>query len=167
MPGNDVSVQERLMSTRRREEFMVKPMSPKAGPRKAKAETEPEPEPIGATMRALAIPAFDLQALVDNYQRNLAAFSASSEVMMRSAQTIMTRQAEIFGEAMLDTMRLVNLSFTAGRNPGAQMELTQELFGKAIRNLQDIATLAQQSGSETMGAINQRVEEVLGKVRQS
>ena len=147
------------------------PAKPKAksgnGAFKADPVREPPsaPDPLQA-MRALAMPGFDMATFVDNYQKNLAAFTDSSDILMRSAQSIVTRQAEIFGSAMQDTVQMLNSVFAA---PGAarpeldQLRVTQELFVKALGNLQEIVEIANRGRTESMQPLTRRVDEVLGR----
>lgn len=123
----------------------------------------PDTDPMQA-MRALAMPGFDMTAFIDNYQKNLAAFTDSSDILMRSAQLIVTRQAEIFGDAMQETVRLLNSVFSApadGCPELTRLRATQELFLKALGNLQEIAEIANRGNSESLQTINRRVDEVL------
>lgn len=160
------SIRSKLKDSRKGDAYRVDPVRGPA--RGAGADSGPgsggvDGDPLQA-MRALAMPGFDMTAFIDNYRKNLTAFTDSNDILMRSAQSIVTRQAEIFGESMQETVRLLNSVFSAPadeRPELTQLRATQELFLKALGNLQEIVEIANRGNSESLQTINRRVDEVL------
>jgi len=168
MSDSESETKGKFKEKEKTETYRVSPASQPVNPAAGQKEAAPsQADPLQA-MRAMAMPGYNMSAFVENYQKNLTALTDSSDIMMRSAQSIVTRQAEIFGDAMQETLRLLNSVFTVPceeRPEMAQLKATQELFIKALENLQEIAEISSRARTESIKPISRRIDEVLKRDR--
>jgi phasin family protein len=122
---------------------------------------------IGDVFRKMQVPGVDLDALLEARRRDIEALVAANQEMYKGMRALAMRQTELAQETFREWQNAVQ-SAPQGRpaaNFGAQSELAQKAFGKALGNLRELAELAAESQSRVYDLMKKRSAENLEEMR--
>jgi phasin family protein len=116
----------------------------------------------------LKVPPFDMGRMMEHHQKNLDAIARSWQAVAGGAQEIARKQQEIFETAVRDVTAMVQ-DYQPGGPPHEAMarhaEFVKKVIEAAISNTRDIAQLTQQSATDAMAIVQQRMTESFEEIR--
>lgn len=118
----------------------------------------------------LKVPAFDMNKIMEQQQKNIDAMTRSWHAMAGGAQELARKQREIFDAAIQDITQLAK-DFQPGGAPhdvvAKQAEFAKKAMEAAIANTRDIAELTKKSAGEALAIVHERMKESFDEIRAS
>ena len=117
---------------------------------------------------AFRMPAFDMAALQDAQNKNMAAWMQANKTVLAGYQAVYKRQAELFETALAETKD--RIAAAQGKPMTAEtaeqnFETMKGAVEKALADLKDVAELAQTANTEAFEIIKARTEEVFAEMK--
>jgi phasin family protein len=120
-------------------------------------------------MQNFNVPGMENNPLMEMQKKNLEAITHANRVAFEGAQAVIKRQNEIVRQAMQeaqDAMKELNNAGTTEDRVAKQTEIAKQAYETALKNLQELAEMAQKSNGEAMEHINKRVTESFDEMRE-
>lgn len=112
-------------------------------------------------MKQMQVPGVDLEALMQEGQKNIEALQAANRAVAEGWQAMSQKQMEMFQETMQRWME--GMQAAGGSSPteamSNQAEAAREGFEQALANMQELAQIAQDSQTKALEIMRQRFEE--------
>lgn len=126
------------------------------------------PMDFSKMMSGVQMPGVDMNAMMSGYSRNIEALTEANRRAYEGMQAVMTRQAEIFKQAMEEAAAM-SREMSAQKKPEDMMrkqtELTRAAFERALTNMKELAEMVTAANREATDVINKRIAESLTEVR--
>lgn len=126
------------------------------------------PMDFSKLMSGMQMPGIDANAVMAGYSKNIEALTEANRRAYEGMQAVMTRQAEIFKQAMEEAAAMSREMATQKKPEevmAKQTELTKAAFERALQNMRELAEMVTKSNREATDVINKRIAESLAEVR--
>jgi phasin family protein len=118
----------------------------------------------------LKVPAFDMSRIMEHHQKNLDAMGRSWQAMASGATAVANKQREIFEATVRDVTQMATSYHPTGSPQeifNKQAEFAKRALDASINNTHDIAELVQQSGTDALRIIQERMQESYEEIKAS
>lgn len=134
----------------------------------SRPSSDPFTEMFSAFGRDLHIPRLDVDAILDHHRRNFEALQKSAAAGASGVQAIAAKQQDVLQQQMQEIAAMAR-SIQPGGNPadamGRQAEFVRKSFETAVQNAGEVARMMQDSGTQSMEILRQRMHESLAEIR--
>ena len=116
----------------------------------------------------MAMPNFDMQAMMHLQQKNIEAFQLANKTMMEGFQLVLKRELELVQGSVDEAMRTMqDLMKETDPKANTQMrfDMAKETLEKSLTNLREQAELTQKSNEEAFTILNKRALESFDEVK--
>jgi phasin family protein len=117
---------------------------------------------------AFKLPGVDSEALIQAQKKNFEAVAKANRVAFEGAQALAQRQAEIFRQAMEDSLGAFKELTATGSTEdriAKQAEVAKRAFETAVVNSRELADMGAKSNGKAVELINARVAEGLDEFK--
>ncbi|MEM0912172.1 MAG: phasin family protein [Pseudomonadota bacterium] len=114
------------------------------------------------------IPGVDANSIAESQQKNLEALVKANQIAIEGMQSVFQRQAEIMNTAMHEMQSVFQELSSAGEPKdkiAEQTDLMKSGIEKALKNMEELASMAGKSNSEAFDVIHARFTESLEEVK--
>lgn len=112
----------------------------------------------------MKVPGFDMEALLANQKKNLDALNEAGKLAMSGAQSLATRQGEMFKQN-LEQFQQIATDLASVKDPQEfgtkQAAVAQKLFEQAVANMKEMSESVSEASSESFAVISKRAQENL------
>jgi phasin family protein len=119
-------------------------------------------------MQGVQMPGVDVNAMMSGYSRNIEAVTEANRRAFEGMQAVMTRQGEIFKQAMEEAAAM-SREMASQKKPeemmAKQTELAKAAFERALANMRELAEMVTKANREAADVVNKRIAESLAEVR--
>ncbi|VFM95910.1 MAG: phasin family protein [Candidatus Kentron sp. G] len=113
-------------------------------------------------------PDFDLNGILENQRKNIEALTAANKLMFEDAREMMTRQMQMFRDAMAQTVSSVTSVSKSKTTRGVadqQAKLIQLGVEKSIASMRDITESITQANAQAFDIADRRIAENMSEFR--
>ena len=114
-------------------------------------------------MTQFSIPGVDLAAVVEARRKDIDALVAANQAALEAAQALARKQTEMLTQAMKDIQQATRDA--AAGDPAAQSANARKAIDKALADMRELATMAQNSQKEALAHLTERANANLQEIR--
>ncbi|MEM7060528.1 MAG: TIGR01841 family phasin [Pseudomonadota bacterium] len=110
----------------------------------------------------LNIPSPDLNKVMDEHRKNLAALQAATSVSTTSAQEVLEKQRDALQQTLseiADTVQNASKGGETGQLMAAPADLAKRSFDNAMKHMADVAQTVQKGNMDVMNILKDRLTE--------
>lgn len=111
---------------------------------------------------------FDTGRFIEAQRRNIQTFSEAQQIMFRSYQTIVTRQAEIFSQILQEQSCMTSELLKEGKPEdklARNAELLKKSCEKTLAGMNEIGEIVRKSNTDTSSVLNKRLSAGLREIK--
>ncbi len=113
-------------------------------------------------------PPFDPSRFIEAQRRNIQTFSEAQQIMFRSFQTIVTRQAEIVSQILQEQSSMTSELLKDGKPEdklARNAEIIKKSCEKTLAGMSEIGELVRKSNTDTSSVLNKRLSAGLREIK--
>jgi phasin family protein len=114
-------------------------------------------------MTQFSIPGVDLAAVVEARRKDIDALVAANQSALEAAQALARKQTEMLTQAMKDIQQATRDA--AAGDPAKQSANARKAIDKALADMRELATMAQNSQKEALAHLTERANANLQEIR--
>ena len=128
----------------------------------AKPNETPDPfASIKQMLEQFKMPGVDLQAIGEARRKDLEALMTANKTAVAAMQELAKKQTEMFTAAMQN----MQTSLQSMGDPMKQTELARNAYESTVKQMQELAALAQKAQSDAAAAITKRVQQSMEEMK--
>lgn len=113
-------------------------------------------------------PVLDLKAFIEIQRKNAQALADAFQLSYDTAQSVLTRQAEIFGRMIQDNSTIASTLISEGtpeQKVQKQTELMRKSYEQTVKNAREVGDMLTRSQEEAAELLNRRVSASLSELK--